>query len=179
MSDPRYATREHAVRAALGVLHRDIEAFKVRALGARGAIAVGYYDDVPLAAAAVARLEQRPDIHGIYVTANPLQPAGVARAANRYAARAKASTDGDVVRRLKLLIDLDPMRPAGISSTNAELAAATKRAALVRDTLSARRWPPPVEAMSGNGRHLLYAIDFPNDDETKRLVEASSLGARL
>jgi hypothetical protein len=162
---------EKAVRIALSILHRGREVFEIRALGERGAIAVGYYDDVPLAAAAVAKLDQRPDVHGIYITVNPLQPACLARAANRYTARAKASTDGDVGPRRWLLLDLDPVRPAGISSTDAELALAAKRAVLVRDALTSRGWPRPVEAMSGNGRHLLYAIEVPSDNDAKRLVE--------
>ncbi len=160
-----------AVCAAVSLLHSSGEVFEIRALGARGAIAVGYYDDVALAAAVVAKLDRRADVHGIYVTANALQPACLARAANHYAARVKASTDGDVLQRRWLPIDLDPARPAGISSTDAELTASIERAAFIRDTLAARRWPAPAEALSGNGRHLLYAIDLPNDAASKQLIE--------
>ena len=32
-------------------------------------------------------------------------------------------------------------------------------------------WPAPVLADSGNGAHLLYRIDLPNDDESRDLVK--------
>ena len=31
-------------------------------------------------------------------------------------------------------------------------------------------WPEPVAADSGNGAHLLYAVDLPNDAESLELV---------
>src|SRR5262249_25957729 len=45
-----------------------------------------------------------------------------------------------------------------------------------RDWLSGMGWPFPVQADSGNGAHLLYAISLPNDDLAtdllKRCLEA-------
>jgi len=42
-------------------------------------------------------------------------------------------------------------------------------------------WPAPLVAESGNGMHLLYAIDLPNDDEATALVKAVliALGERF
>mgnify|MGYP007106219379 CR=1 FL=1 len=61
----------------------------------------------------------------IYVTMNPVAPALLARAANRIKVRARETTqDKDIVRRRWLLIDADPVRPAGVSSTDASAAAA-------------------------------------------------------
>ena len=63
-----------------------------------------------------------------------------------------------------LLIDVDPERPSGISATDAEKAAAQKKAREIYRFLKERGWPEPVVADSGNGYHLLYRIDLPCDD---------------
>lgn len=73
------------------------------------------------------------------------------------------STDTVPARRW-LFVDLDPVREAKLPSTDAELAAARELAQQVRAALAADGWPDPVQAMSGNGHHLLYRIDLPVDD---------------
>lgn len=65
----------------------------------------------------------------------------------------------------------DPVRPAGISSTDAEHVAALERAMACTDWLSGHGWPLPVAADSGNGGHLLYPIDLPNDDASRDLLK--------
>ena len=50
----------------------------------------------------------------------------------------------DVVRGFRLLIDTDAIRPAGISSIQAELMAARRRARQVRDYLTEQGWPRPA-----------------------------------
>src|SRR5207253_3103309 len=37
--------------------------------------------------------------------------------------------------------------------------------------LQRRGWPAPVAADSGNGGHRLYAIDLPNDDASRTLLQ--------
>ena len=113
----------------------------------------------------IALLDEAGLAPGIYVTLNPVSPDLLARAANRLVQRAAVTTtDTEVVRRRWLLIDVDPVRPAGVSATDAELAAALERAAGIRDSLGAAGWPVPIEVESGNGAHLLYRVDLPRDD---------------
>jgi hypothetical protein len=76
-----------------------------------------------------------------------------------------------VTRRCWLLIDTDPSRPTGISSTDDEHEAALAKAHTIRAYLSSRGWSEPIFADSGNGAHLLYAIDLSNDDEARLLIE--------
>ena len=67
-------------------------------------------------------------------------------------------------------MDLDPPRPAGTNSTDAEKQAARKEAERVREYLNNRNWPEPMLCDSGNGWHLQYRIDLPNDDNATELV---------
>ncbi|MBX3408226.1 MAG: DUF3987 domain-containing protein [Phycisphaeraceae bacterium] len=84
------------------------------------------------------------------------------------------TTDGDILGRRWLMIDLDPVRPSGVSSSDLELAAAQERCLAIRAFLTARDWPEPIVVMSGNGYHLLYRVDLPVEDggQVSRVLRA-------
>ncbi len=168
----------------LELLFEPGDVFEVRAPGCRDRPDVkyaytcsGYFtsDAIEKAGEEVASLDRAGIAPGIYVTLNPVAPALLARSANRIKPRARETTqDKDVICRRWMLVDIDPVRPAGISSTDTELALALERAHAVAEHLSAAGWPPPVMAMSGNGYHLLYRLDLPTDDGglVKRVLDA-------
>src|SRR5690606_16072028 len=62
-------------------------------------------------------------------------------------------------------------RPAGVSSTNEEKDAAQRKIGLVTAYLTSLGWPAPVVADSGNGYHILYRINLPNNDPSRELVK--------
>ncbi len=130
----------------------------------------GYYDDHDALAEKARDLDERG--HAVYVTLNEVNPALLARAANRARPvyREPTTSDGDIVRRRWLPLDFDPARPSGVSATDAEKEAARLRALEIRDHLEALGWPEPIEGDSGNGYHLLYSVDLPNDRESLDLV---------
>ena len=82
------------------------------------------------------------------------------------------ASDGDIVRRCWLFIDFDPVRPAGISATDAEHEAALERARRCRDWLHARGWPAPLAADSGNGSHLAYRLGLENTNENTQMLKS-------
>ncbi|HNO79215.1 MAG TPA: DUF3987 domain-containing protein [Phycisphaerae bacterium] len=128
----------------------------------------GYFTRATLDAAvtSIMELDRAGIAPGIYLTLNPVSPALLARAANRIKPRIReTSQDKDIPCRRWLLIDVDPLRPAGVSATDAELALARERVAAIVEYLDFLGWPPPLQAMSGNGFHLLYRIDLPVDDD--------------
>jgi len=105
---------------------------------------------------------------GTYITLNPVNPALLARAVNRVRVAGKdcpLTSDADILKRRWLPIDVDPVRPSGISATEEEHALALERAVQIRDVLQAAGWPNPIVGDSGNGGHLLYRIDLPANDE--------------
>ncbi len=96
----------------------------------------------------------------MYWTLQKVNAALVARSANRYRRGPEATTaDADVLEYMWLPIDADPVRPAGISSTDEEKAAALEviqRVSSFFQDLGVR----PIEADSGNGYHLLVPISL-------------------
>lgn len=132
----------------------------------------GYFDFEHRASLASAAATLNAQGMAVYVTLNPVDPQLLSRYHNRVERFAKDTTnDKQVIRRRWLPIDIDPQRPANTSATAAQLKLAVVKADAVLSYLAERGWPQPAVAVSGNGMHLLYAIDLPNDDESKRLVE--------
>jgi hypothetical protein len=130
----------------------------------------GYFSDHSLLAKNASRLSGKAP--GVYVTLNPVRPDLLARAANRVNRYTKiATSDTDVLLRRWFAIDFDPVRPAGISATDAEHEAALDCARRCKDWLQAQGWPDPVLADSGNGGHLLYRVDLANEPATTELIK--------
>jgi hypothetical protein len=186
----RHSTRttacdQQAILAALRLILEPGQVTELRALDAvtaadrRPHVEAGYFDTdhLPDLAAAVATIRSAK---GIYITPNPVNPALLARAANRIrpAGKEPLTSDHDVLRRRWLLIDVDPARPAGISASEAEHAAALDLARKIVVDLSTCGWPSPILADSGNGAHLLYRIDLAVDDGERVKHTLEALAAR-
>lgn len=159
------------IRRALKLLIPDSAVTELRVLGVSAAgyrrphTVSGYFDDMErLIQAAVTHA---PTAHGVYIVPNQVNPALLARASNKARAmgdRDPTTADHDITQRRWLLIDTDPVRPAGISSSDDEHNTALSRVHEIRDALRNDGWPEPIIADSGNGAHLLYAIDLPAND---------------
>lgn len=143
----------------------EVRAVKVRRNGSAYASTwSGYFDDPHAAARGIAEIDGKAV--GVYMTMNSTKPELLARAVNRIReVRGEPTTsDDDVTRRTRLLVDLDPVRVSGISSTDDEHAAALARCAEIMRVLAGMGAPAPVFQDSGNGGQLIYAIDLPADD---------------
>jgi len=137
--------------------------------------AAGWFDHDHLDELAKAAMEWTGKAEGCYVTVNPVRPDLLARAANRVIWKPKnTTTDADIVRRVGLVFDADPVRPAGISATEEEKALARELIDRLVSDLTARGWPAPILADSGNGFHARYKIDLAADDEglVERVLKA-------
>ena len=104
------------------------------------------------------------EAEGVYFTLNPLNATLLAVRNNRCARATDTAKDEDVTGRRWLLIDADPVRRAGISSSQEEKNQAWKVVREVNKWLQGLGWSDPILADSGNGYHLLYPINLPGDD---------------
>lgn len=164
-------TDANEITHALHLWFQAGDVFEVRVLDAVSAdyrrehIESGYFDYEHISAVPEA-LKRLLSFRGVYVTVNPVNPDLLARAVNRLrpAGRNPTTADTDIVRRRWLLIDCDPRRASGVSSSNAEHESALAKAREIRDGLSSLGWADPIMTDSGNGAQLMYRIDLPADD---------------
>lgn len=105
----------------------DVFELRIPKAGKFGTIS-GYYNDATSFADSIVGLANE-DFGGYYFTINQVKPDLLARNANKYHKYAKDTTaDKDIERRRWLPIDLDPVRPSGISSLEEEHDAALEKA---------------------------------------------------
>jgi P4 family phage/plasmid primase-like protien len=168
-----------AVARSCHALFEPGQVTEVRILGVPGKQgftfnAGGWFNDWGKLSKLVAKYENRAPF-GIYTTINPLHPACLSRTSNEIVERIKQTTsDRDVQRRAWLPIDIDPQRPSGVSASQSELESARELAGRIVEYLentSGFQFPQGLRAHSGNGIHLLYRINLPNDDASKALVQ--------
>jgi hypothetical protein len=138
-------------------------------------MASGYFDNFTALGKSATHLDGFSQTQGIYITLNEVNPALLTRRVNRVKSRLgkkdSTTSDADIIHRRWLPIDIDRLRPSEVSSTDAEHNAALDRAMKISGFLHDLGWPDPVSGDSGNGAHLLYRIDLPNDAEGRDLVK--------
>lgn len=128
------------------------------------------YDEIPKVARIVARDSRTA--RGIYVVMNELGDS--VRDREPLKKSRKLTKDRDISRRWFILIDFDPSSPdrGADSATGGEKRASFWLMDAVYEWLLDHGFPEPIMASSGNGFHLLYAIDLPNDESTNELIQA-------
>lgn len=136
----------------------------------------GYFDDPVKLAAALTSIKAAK---GIYYVPNPINPPLLSRVCNRIRKASKKEESGptkdtDIIGRRWLLIDADAIKPEGVSASDAEHDAALERARELYVYLRNLGWPQAIAADSGNGGHLLFAVEEPADDNglIQRCLEA-------
>lgn len=127
----------------------------------------GYFKEVDVL---ISELE-RFDKENIYFVLNEINEACYSREQkDKFYERPKNTTsDNDIVKRQWLLIDVDTKRATGVCSTDEEKNSSKVVANKVYKYLRDVGFCEPICADSGNGFHLLYKIDLPNNSEAKDL----------
>jgi len=144
----------------------------LNAYGSKSRTDCGYFDDFGRAAGMLAAYAHNPRNTGIYFVLNQFSRDLMLRASNRFQERIDSTvTDADITRRKWLFIDCDPKRPAGISSSPEEHEAAKHTAAEVARYLNSQAWPQPIICSSGNGWHLHYRIDVPENEASRNSIK--------
>ena len=136
-------------------------------------VQAGYFKDFKKLKEVIDITDKTGEQQGIYFVLNQINPALYARKAETISSPREpieTTKDEDILRRHWLPIDFDPIKPSGISSSDEEHEAALTNAKKCRDWLRERKWPDPIYADSGNGAHLNYPIDLPNDPKAMETV---------
>jgi len=147
------------------------EVVEIRVLIGRN-IWCGYFDNHESFCKALNEINQWR-YHGCYFTLQVIDPRLLARACNRMKEGDLTTSDRDVISYRWLPIDLDPVRPAGISSSESELKMAMDlRLPIATWVMQEYGFSKPIMAMSGNGGHVLFRLpDWPANNEHKAIIK--------
>lgn len=157
------------LKEALNIIKPAGSLFEVRILKGKMTIS-GYFTDTSILMEQFKKVDLRNA--NVFYTLNEIDEACYAREQHDVFRQVKVTTsDGDITAYKWLLIDLDPVRKSGISSTDEEFKMAYERGEQITKHLRDIGFPAPIFACSGNGVHLLYAINLANTDENKALVQ--------
>lgn len=161
------------IRKAVNILKPNGELFEIRFIGSSGRLNYsGYFTSADTLVRELSRLN--PNENGnFYITLNNINSACYSRQQRDvFVKNCKVTTsDNDIFGYEWLMLDFDPKRPSGTSSSNTELEIAHQKAVRVYKYLNERGFNQPVVAVSGNGYHLLYSIRMQNTTENSRLIE--------
>jgi hypothetical protein len=128
---------------------------------AKGTVS-GYFDNHDAFCKAI-KAADKAKHSGIYFTLQVIDPRLIGRAFNRLKPAEATTSDQNVIAYRWLPIDIDPLRPSGINSSDSELKAAIElRDHVAQYVISEHGFSSPIKAMSGNGGHLLFRLpDLP------------------
>ena len=160
-------------RKAIDLLQAPGEVFEVRVIGtsSRKDILSGYFQDADTLFQKLDTIDLRK--RNIYITLGEVREECFSRSqCERFEKNPAVTTnDNDIIAYRWLFVDLDPDRPTGISSSDEQLRSAEVLRDKVYEYLQGLGFPEPVQAMSGNGYHLLYRINIPNNEKGRALIE--------
>lgn len=166
---------ESEIRKAIAALHPDGELFEVRCIHGSWN-ASGYFTSADKLIEQLTYGKVKDDAN-IYITLNAIKPECYSREQHdkfieaRGGAKLITTSDNDIEGYNWLMIDLDPKRASGVSSSDAELDAAKAKANEIYQALYTAGWEDPIIAVSGNGVHLLYKIMLENSESRRELVK--------
>ncbi len=168
--------QKQEIKRAITLLHPNNELFEIRLIGGKGT-ASGYFKSAETAVKALESFQPSRYMgkFNTYLVLNQINGACYSRSQRDTIIEKpeKTTEDKDIERYRWLMIDLDPERTKGVSSSEDELQAAFAKAKAIKAYLASEGWKEPVSAVSGNGAHLLYRFDVPNTPENKNRFEGA------
>lgn len=156
------------------------ELVEIRILGSTRENYSGYYKNIDKLVADVSLFGENTESQ-IYWTLNSIDDGCYGRVQSEHLVKSPktTTTDSNIIRRKWVLIDLDPVRVAGVNANEEEFERAHKKAGEVFRYLISNGFHKPVVCKSGNGWHLLLKVDLPNDDETTGIIKGFLQGMSL
>ncbi len=163
---------EDELRKGLMGLREDGEIFEVRMISSDGKTNYsGYFQNADTLISALEKMNLRD--FNIYCSLNGVNSACYSRPqSGKFLKNPKNTTsDADIAAINWLMVDLDPKRPAGTSSSNEELNKAKLLGNKIFLFMRNLGFNEPVTAYSGNGVHLLYKVALSNTSENVELLK--------
>lgn len=163
---------EAEIKHAICLLKPENELFEVRIIPAnrKQKPYVGYFKDADVL---IRELKKQP-LKGanVYITLQMIKEACYSREQRDcFVQGASTTSDNDIEGYCWLMIDLDPTRPSGVSSSEEELQKAKDLGNKIYQYLESLGFEKPFLGFSGNGVHLLYKVQIANIPEREELIK--------
>lgn len=165
---------EKEIRKAISVLKPNNQLFECRVIYNNRATYSGYFKGADELLKGMEGIRDFADCN-FYITLNELNSACYGRSQRgRFEKNAKATTsDNDVIGYQWLMVDLDPRRPTGTSSDEKQIEEAKAKGNKLYAFMKNLGFEEPVMGFSGNGAHLLYAVNLNNSEGNRMLLKKS------
>lgn len=165
---------EAEIRRTISVMKPDGELFEIRIIPAnkKQKPSVGYFKSVDV----LLRELKKQQLKGtnVYITLQKIKDACYSREQRDcFVVGASTTSDNDVEGYNWLMIDLDPERPSGVSSSEEELKEAKNLGNRIYKYLKELGFEKPLLGFSGNGVHLLYKVRIANTKDRENLIKNS------
>lgn len=165
---------EAEIRRTISVLKPEGELFEIRIIPAnkKQKPSVGYFKSVDV----LLRELKKQQLKGtnVYITLQKIKDACYSREQRDcFVMGASTTSDNDVEGYNWLMIDLDPERPSGVSSSEEELKEAKNSGNRIYKYLKELGFEKPLLGFSGNGVHLLYKVRIANTKDRENLIKNS------
>lgn len=170
------------IRRTINLLKPDNELFEVRIISNEGAIKSGYFRGADKLIEELLKQDLRGS--NVYFTLQRLHEGCEARIQWEHfitPGKLPTTSDKNIIGYSYIPVDIDPVRPAGISSTDEELRASEDVRAEVAAYMESNGFRECVKACSGNGLHLLYraprdwTVEEGNDSVKSLLLRMDEL----
>lgn len=143
---------------------------EIRLIANDGKTASGYFTDAQTMINAIKPYEHD---YSVYFTINTINPDCYGRPQrDKILPRVKnTTTDGEIIGRDFVLLDLDSKRASGVNATEEQLNNAKKKANKVYRFLKDNGFYEPIVVCSGSGVHLYLRCALAPTDENNKLVK--------
>lgn len=158
------------IRRTIKIMKPDSELFEVRIIRGKDILSAYFRDAETL----IRKLsEQNLDGKSVYLTLQRIHEGCEARRQwenfiDVGRQKLPSTSDNDITAYSFIPIDLDPERPAEISSTEEELEAARELSYQIIAYMTDNGFKKYIKALSGNGYHLLFPVDIPTRTKAER-----------
>lgn len=161
---------ENEIRKAIALMKPDDELFEVRVISGKQNLS-GYFKNAETLMNALRTIHFNQC--NVYITLNQIKEECYSRLQrDQFVKGASATTsDNDIQCYDWLMVDIDPSRAAGTSSSDEEIALARAKGNEVYAYMRKLGFEEPISAFSGNGIHLLYYIGLESNADNKDLVK--------
>lgn len=163
---------ETEIRKTIAIMKPEKELFEVRIIFSGGTNASGYFTDAETLIRTL-KCYHASGSSNVYITLNGIKDECYSRQQrDQFIKNVKpTTTDSDIYCYDWLMIDIDPQRSAGTSSSNDQIEISKTKGNEVYAFLKRNGFEEPIVAFSGNGVHLLYRICLKMNEENKKLVK--------